>query len=450
MSDGYDVIVIGTGAAGITGAFILNRAGLRVAIVDERPFGGTCALRGCDPKKVLYGAAEIFNRYEDLARHGIFPGDPEIIWGNLMEFKETFTGSVSASREKDFKQAGIDIYHGTASFLRRDTLRVGEKELLAGHFLIASGAKPQDLNIEGEDYVLTSDDFLDLSILPEKILFIGGGYISMEFAGIAMKAGVKVTVLQSGPAILKGFDLDLVEMVQKTYREMGADIVLNTRVQSVEKVSRGFKIYSTTTGGKSVHEANLVFHGAGRVPNIDALKLENAGVKATNRGIIVNEYLQSVSCPHVYAAGDCAASGSMALTPISVIEGEVAAENILKTNSRILHFRCIPTVAFTLPPVASVGLSEREVIERKLNYKKNFGETTEWYGSRRLGIRHSGFKVLIEKNTEKILGAHLFYPNADEIINLFAIAIENGLTVERLKNTVYSYPTSSSDIRYML
>lgn len=450
MNETYDVVVIGTGAAGITGAYRCCEAGLKVAVVDERPFGGTCALRGCDPKKVLYASAEIMEGYRKLLEHGVFSGEIEIDWGNLINFKKTFIEDIPVNREREFKEAGIDTYHGTAAFLRRNTLRVGEKELLAGHFLIASGSNPKNLDLEGKDYMLTSDDFLDLTIMPEKIVFIGGGYISMEFAGIAAMAGIEVSIIHRGSTILKGFDPDLVKFVQKTYGEMGVELILNAQVQSLEKVSRGFTVESSTQEGEVITEGDLVFHGAGRVPNIQALDLDKAGVKTVDRGIKVNEYLQSVSCPHIYAAGDCAASGSLALTPVSTIEGEVAADNILNTNSRKLNFSCIPTVVFTMPPLASVGLSEKEAISRKLNYRKNFGETGSWYSSRRLGIKHSGYKVLIEKDTDKILGAHLFAPHADEIINLFALAIEKGLTARDLKNTMYSYPTGSSDIRYML
>ena len=450
MEKSYDVIVVGTGVAGITGAYTCGKAGLRVAIIDERPFGGTCALRGCDPKKLLYTAAEIIRDYLGFGGENVFNGKLEIEWNELMRFKKDYIAGIPEAREKAFREAGIDTYHGKAAFLRRDTILVGEYELVAGKFIIASGSRPADLEIIGDDYVLTSDDFLELDLLPEHVAFIGGGYISMEFAGIARMAGSEVTVIHRGPAILKGFDPDLVELVQKACREMGINIVLNARVRSVEKIKKGFQIASSLPEGERLDEADLVFHGAGRVPNVEGLELEKAGIEVGKSGIVVNDYLQSVSCPHVYAAGDCAASGGPNLTPVSTAEGEIVAKNILNTNTRKYSPAVVPTVVFTLPPLAAVGLTESQAVERKIDFRKNYAETSDWYSSRRLGLNYSGFKVLIENSTGKILGAHLFYPHGEEVINLFALAIANDLTIKDLKKVVYTYPTCSSDIKYML
>jgi len=194
----------------------------------------------------------------------------------------------------------------------------------------------------------------------------------------------------------------------------------------------------------------LIVHGAGRVPEIDDLSLETAGVAFEERGVTVNEYLQSTSNPSVYAAGDAAASGNPSLTPVAGFEGEVVADNLLHGNQRTGDAGAVPTVAFTIPPIASVGLLENDKRARELRFRKHFEQTQDWYASRRIGERRSGFKVLIEEDTERVLGAHLLGHNAEEIINFFALAIRSGIRVPELKKMIFSYPTHVANIQYML
>ena len=194
----------------------------------------------------------------------------------------------------------------------------------------------------------------------------------------------------------------------------------------------------------------MVVHGAGRVPDIDDLDLDAANIERDKDGVSVNEYLQSVSNPAIYAAGDSAASGGFKLTPVASMQAQIAAANILEGNKRKANYEGIPTIVFTIPSLAAVGLREEEARKQRLKFKTNYSEISEWYSSRRINLKHSAFKVLIEEKSERILGAHLLAAQAEETINLFGLAIRAGLKAEDLRAMIYAYPTHASDVIHML
>lgn len=445
----FDLIAIGTGTAAATVATKCRQAGWRVAVIDARPFGGTCALRGCDPKKVLVGAAELIDWHRRMEGHGIVSEGAHIDWATLMQFKRTFTEPVPESRERAFARASIQTFHGWARFVDRTSVRVGEETLTGRYILIATGARPATLNIPGEEYLITSDQFLELQELPRRITFIGGGYISFEFAHVAARAGAAVRILHRSRRPLKGFDPDLVDQLVRVTRDIGIDVQLNAQVTAIERGVDGVLVRASVDESERSFETDMVVHGAGRVPEIDELELDKAGVEHDRRGVVVNEYLQSVSNPAVYAAGDAAASGGPPLTPVASLEGHVVASNMLNGNHRTPDYAGVPTVVFTIPPLASVGLKEEEARRHGLKFEVHHRDTSGWYSSRRVNARTSGFKVLVEDETNRILGAHLLGPHAEEVINLFALAIRKGLTASDLKRMPYAYPTSCSDVAYM-
>lgn len=450
MNKNFDLIAIGTGSAASTVVHKCRKAGWSVAVIDSRPFGGTCALRGCDPKKVLVGAAELVDWQHRMAGNGVTASDVKIDWPTLMRFKNTFTDPVSANREQGFSRTGIDIYHGPARFAGQTAVRVGENSLTGRHVLIATGAAPVKLNIPGEEYVTTSDEFLALEDLPKRIVFIGGGYISFEFAHIAVRAGAEVCLMHRSARPLKGFDPELVDQLVQATKELGVNVRLNNEVTAIEK-RNGHLLVSTSATGEPPFEADLVVHGAGRAPEIAGLGLDNAGVESdSNKGIIVNEYLQSVSNPAVYAAGDVAATDGPALTPVASLEGHVVAGNLLKGNHKTADYTGIPSVVFTIPALASVGMDERAAKAAGLKFRVHQKETASWYTSRRVAEQHAGFKTLVEEGSDRILGAHVLGPHAEEVINIFALAIRHGVPAGDVRRMVYAYPTSSSDIAYMV
>jgi glutathione reductase (NADPH) len=446
----FDVIVIGTGSAASSVALRCREAGWQVAIVDSRPFGGTCSLRGCDPKKVLVGAAEVLDWGRRMQGIGIKADNLQMDWSELMRFKRSFTEPVPKRREDEFANAGITAFHGRARFAGPTTIEVGEEKLESRHVVIAAGQAPADLGIPGADNLTTSDQFLDLSELPRRILFIGGGYIAFEFAHLAALAGSQVTVLHRGRRPLTPFDPDLVDQLIARTRELGIDLHLETEATGIEKNSADFIVRASRGEEMVSFHADLVVHAAGRVPEINDLNLEVAGIEWDKRGVRVNEFLQSMSNPAVYAAGDVAASGGPPLSPVSSYAGRLVAANLLKGNHQTTNYLGVPSVVFTIPPLAAVGLSERAAHEQNLEFRVKRAETSSWYSSRRIAESCSGYKLLVEEGTDRILGAHMIGSGAAEVINLFAVAIRSGIRATDLKHTLFAYPTSGSDVTRML
>ena len=444
----YDLAVIGTGTAAMVCAMRVAKAGKSVAVIDEKPFGGTCALRGCDPKKMLVAGVEVIDAKRRMAPHGV-AGDVRIDWPELIDFKRSFTDPVPEKHEQRYKEAGIATLHGTASFSGSNRLRVGERELTASNFLIATGAKPRRLDIPGEEHLVDNEDFLSLAVLPKRIVLVGGGYIAAEFSTIAANAGAEVTILQKGPRMLTGFDADLVGWLMPRFREVGINVQLNTTVEAVEAGGDGFVVRASADGESKTFEADLVVHAAGRVPALEALDLDVANIARDRGRPKLNEYLQSVSNPAIYVAGDSARVGPP-LPPVSSHDGKVVAGNILEGNHLRPDYRGVPSVAFTLPPIASVGLSEAEARDNGLRFRVKSKLVPDWYTARQAAETIYGFKVLVDEGTDIVLGAHLVGPHVEETINLFALAIRHGITADALKTTMFAYPTGASDIGYML
>ncbi len=449
MSKHYDLVAIGTGTGASVAASRCRSAGWSVAAVDHLPFGGTCALRGCDPKKVLVGAADAIDHSRRMRGKGIGGGEPVIAWNELIKFKRTFTEPVPPRKEKNFAQNGIDTYHGRAKFRGPSSIDVGG-EMLEGRFiLIATGAVPMPLGIPGEEHLITSTDFLELEQLPKKIVLLGGGFIAAEFAHIAAQAGAQVTVLEQADRMLAPFDPDLVGWLMDKFHEFGIDVRLKTRVTAIEKSCDNLSVRASANDNDQVFKAELVVHAAGRVSDLQPLDLAAAGVASDKGRLKLNEFLQSVSNPAVYAIGDAAMSGP-ALTPVASHDAKVAAANMLKGNHEKPNYLGVPSVAFTSPPIAAVGLSEKQAREKGIKFRIQHEKTSDWYTARRVAETTSGFKVLVEEKTDRILGAHLLGAHVDEVINVFALAIRNGLTAEDLKTTMFAYPTGASDVGHMV
>jgi glutathione reductase (NADPH) len=445
-----DVIVLGTGSAAQTVAYTCRGAGWSAAVVDSRPFGGTCENRGCDPKKVLVGVSELADWSRRMQGKGISAPGLSISWPDLIRFKRTFTDPVPEQTERSFEQAGIITRHGRGHFVGRTNIQVGEEILVGRHVVIAAGARHARLRIPGEEHLTTSTQFLELDALPRRIAFVGGGYIAFEFAHIAAHAGAHVQVLHRGSRPLEKFDPDLVAQLVQATRELGVEVHLQTAVTAIERRGDHLLVHARTGAQEQTVEADLVVHAAGRVPEIDDLDLEAAGVAREKEGVSVNEYLQSVSNPAVYAAGDAVASGGFPLTPVAGMQGGIVARNLLEGNRHTPNYTGIPSVVFTTPPLARVGLLEEAARAQGLRFTTHHEDTTSWYSSRRVALSHTGYKVLVEEGTERILGAHLLGMHAEEVINLFALAIRAGLRASDLKQMVYAYPTSASDVGYML
>ena len=446
-----DLIIVGTGSAAQSVAFPCREAGWSVAVVDSDPFGGTCQLRGCDPKKVLVGVSELADWNRRMQGNGISAPVPALAWPDMIRFKRTFTDDVPASMEQSFKDAGILAVHGRAHFTGPASLRVGDQTLTGRHLVIAAGARHAALGIPGEEYLTTSTRFLELEELPRRIVFVGGGYIAFEFAHIATRGSAQVQILHRGDRPLEGFDADLVAQLVQATRDLGVDVRVRTTVTAIGK--RGGELVVHARTGDEILEvaADLVVHAAGRVPEIGDLAIEAAGIARSDKGgVAVNDYLQSVTNPAVYAAGDAVTSGGFPLTPVAGMQGGIVAANLLTGNTRTPNYAGIPTVVFTTPPLARAGLDEAAARAQGLRFTTSQQDTSGWYSSRRVALAHTGVKTLVEDGTGRILGAHLLGLHSEEIINIFGLAIRAGLTANDLKDMVYAYPTSASDIGYMV
>jgi glutathione reductase (NADPH) len=448
MTKKYDLVVIGAGTAAMTAAMRVRAVGWQVAVIDFRPFGGTCALRGCDPKKMLIGGADAFDHARRMRDKGV-AGDLHIDWPKLMAFKRTFTDPVPTKMEDRYKSKGIDTYHGKAQFVGKNRLQLAGTSVEAEHILIASGAEPVKLNIPGEEHLLDNEGFLALEALPSRIVLVGGGYIAAEFSHLAARAGAKVTVLQRGDRMLKAFDADLVGWLMESFTTLGIEVRTKTTVLGIEKTPSGYRVASSNDGKQSTIEADLVVHAGGRAPDFDALDLAAGGVDTEGGRLRLNEYLQSVSNPSVYAAGDAARMGPP-LTPVSSHDAKVVAANLLNGNQQKPNYQGVPSVAFTIPPIAAVGLTEALAREQGTKFRMRSQKTPTWFTARQQAESVYGFKVLVDEETDHILGAHLVGPHVDEVINIFALAIRHGLTAEDLKTTMFAYPTGASDIGSML
>lgn len=447
MSD-YDVVVVGTGTAASTVAYRVRAAGRRVAVIDHKPFGGTCALRGCDPKRLLMAGAEVRDAVRRMQPHGV-DGSVEIAWRALMGFKRAFTDAVPEHRRAGFKEAGIDAFVGTARFTGPRALLVDTRPVAGGNVVIAAGAEPARLHIAGEELLASSEEFLNLDALPRHIVLVGGGYIAAEFSHLAARAGARVTIVQHGARMLGHFEPELVDWLMESFKMLGIEVITHASVKAVERHGHGYRVRIARGQQESQLDADLVVHSGGRVPALAALDLEAAGVRVERGRMVLNEFLQSVSNPAVYAGGDAAEQG-LPLTPVAGHDGKVIAGNLLEGNRYRPDYRAVPSVAFTIPPIAAVGLTEAQARAQGLKVRVHAENVPDWFTARRVAEHIYGFKVLIDEATDHIVGAHLVGPSAEDTINLFALAMRHGLTTEQIKDTMFAYPTAASDVGYML
>lgn len=443
----YDLITIGTGAASRVAQNAAD-AGLSVAIVDSRPYGGTCSQRGCDPKKTMLDAARALHGVRRLQGKGLALENARIDWEDLMRFKRTFTESIPEQTRRDYREKGIDMFHGRARFVERDVLDVDGERIRGKRFVIGTGGAPATLGIEGEGLLTTSDEFLDLDHLPERIICIGGGYISFELAHLAALAGSSVVILEGAGYPLEGFDPTMVESLLKASASYGITLHTESKVASVRR--HGERLRVEVKGGESF-VGDCALHGAGRTPQVVDLDLDRAGVAWSKKGIEVHSTMRSVSNDNVWALGDCVYGRGAPLTPVASRHGAIISHNLLKPEEPPRRFddRAIPSVVFTVPPVARVGALENELKETGVTFDVVCENCAEWFSVKHLNEPCAAYKVLSDRQSGRVLGVHLTGPYADEQINLFAMAMRHGLTVDQIRDVFYAYPTGGSDLPAM-
>lgn len=450
MSETFDLLVIGAGMAGTSAANKCAAHGWRVGIVDELPYGGTCALRGCDPKKILRRGAEIIDAATLMNDTGIRENGVEIDWPALMQRKRRFTDSVPKGIEDELTGNGVTAFHGHAEFTGPNDLMIDGITHRADRFLIASGATPRPLGFPGAEQLVDSTQFLNLDPLPGRIVFIGGGFISFEFAHIAARAGALCTIIDHGPRPLRQFDPDLVDLLVSRTEQAGIRVLCNASVSRIEATPTGVQVSVQSAGVETRIDADIAVHGAGRVANLHSLHLDAADIASGSRGVTVAGHLQSTSNRAVYAAGDAADTAGRPLTPVAVFEGKVAASNMLKGTTTVPDYTGVPTTVFTIPELNRVGLLEEDALARGHDVAVRFTDTSSWYSSYRVAETTAAAKIIINTRTDQILGAHLLGPGYSELINTFGLAIKLGLTTRQLKSATATYPSLGSDLGSLL
>ncbi|EOH89584.1 dihydrolipoyl dehydrogenase family protein [Enterococcus villorum] len=436
----YDEIVIGSGVAGLSAAYGLKEAGKQVLVIEENLWGGTCPNRGCDPKKILLNGLETKKRVEQLLGKG-FSKVPLVDWQALQAFKRTFTDPVSKNRQAELASADIDYLSGKAHFINEHTIVVGEETITATHFVLATGQRPAILPIEGNQYLQTSTDFLSLTELPEEIIFIGAGYVAFELAMIAHAAGSKVTIVHHNQRPLKAFEEKLVKQLVEQMERAGIQFVFDFDSQRIVKVDDRYQLQSQI---KEL-QADAIFCATGRQPNIERLNLEAANVEVNKQGIVVNEYLQTTN-PIIFACGDIVARTEPKLTPVATFEGNYIADYLTKNSAEKISYPNIPTIVFTSPKLAQVGIIKNQLTEK---HQLEEIDMTSWFTYRRENEPIARAQLIYDTKGY-LVGASVLSEHADDLINTLNLLINQKMRKKDLTQMIMGYPTLASDLSYLL
>ncbi len=452
MQPRYDLVVLGSGNAGQSAAGLARKAGWSVLVVDDRPVGGTCAQRGCVPKKVLVAATETLDAIGRAGRQSIEVGEARIDWPALVDRERGFVEGTPDAVTGWLEGLGIDVARGQARFTGPTRLEVGGEAVDAGRVLIATGSTPRPLPFEGADQLVTSDDLLRMRELPASIVFVGAGVVSLELGHVLARAGSRVTLLEALDRPLPGREEALVDGLLDATRALGVEVRTGIQVEAVRPAGGGFEIrYRDRDGdeGRTL-TADRVAHGAGRVAALDALDLAAAGVDRDPKGRLqLTAHLQSRSNEAVWAAGD-AVPGSPQLSPVATYEGRIAGENLVKGTRRVPEYRTVPSAVFTVPTLAMVGETEAAARDRGAEVEVKEADMAGWISGRTHAEDVALAKVVVDAGSRQVLGAHLLGHGAPEVIHAFTFAMRYQVPVDELADGVYVYPTFHADLRSVL
>lgn len=459
----FDLFIIGGGPAGQHLAHECQSAGMSVGITEYRGYGGACGLRGCDPKRVMVGVAEAVDGVDRLADRGLC-GRATVEWGELVDFVGEFVDDKPAKALASLRQAGVTAYTGRARFTGERALRVeGHTEedeepvdpvdVTAERIVVATGQRPRPLDVPGAEFTKTSDDFHGLPELPKRLLFVGGGYIALESAHVAHRCGAEITIVNNDDDPLAIFDTDLAGRLVELTGEMGIEFVMNARATAIERLDGGgFRVtVEGADGSVQTRETDLVLNTSGRVANFEGLDLPAAGIEASPDGIPVDDHFRSRDNEYVYAIGDCADGNGPPLTPVANTDAAALAEGLIAGKPAEVDYTGLCSAVYCLPELAMVGLTERQARERDLDVAITAQiDFDDAYHARRTHARAYGYKTLVDKETGKLVGAHLLGPRASEVINVFALALRAGLGPEVLHAVPWAYPTWAGDVGKMV
>jgi glutathione reductase (NADPH) len=448
MSYDFDLFVIGAGSGGIATARRAAQYGAKVGIVESDRLGGTCVNRGCVPKKLMVYASHFPNGFEESVGYGWSVGETSFDWLKMITAVNNEVTRLNGIYSRMLDNSGVKLYKGYGKFVDSHTIQIGDQKITAEKILIAVGGKPvKPETIKGIEHTITSREIFNVQEQPKRIVIIGGGYIAVEFACILNGLGTEVTLVIRGDKILRGFDEDIREEIQTGMENHGIKIItgLDCEHMAIDKTDSGLKITIPTLDGhaKTIVADAVSLSATGRKPDLANLGLENTGVEIVNGAVAVDEYNKTAE-DHIYAVGDC--TDRINLTPVAINEGRAFADNHFGGQSRKMSYENIPTAVFTTPEAATVGLTEAEA-------KEKYGDAVKVYRSkfRPMYYTLAGkeektlMKLIVETNTDKVVGAHMVGDSAAEIIQGVAIAVKMGATKADFDATVGIHPSSAEE-----
>jgi len=437
----FDLFVIGAGSGGVRAARIAAAHGARVAICEESRVGGTCVIRGCVPKKLLVYASHFAEDLEDALGYGWGIGPARFSWPDLIRAKDKEINRLNQIYLRLLSDSGVVLYPERGSFVDPHRIRVGDDTVTAEHILIATGGHPWAPDVPGIEHTITSNEAFDLEELPPRVAIVGGGFIACEFAGIFNGLGSEVTQIYRGDAILRGFDHDVRRVVGSELQKKGVRLMLEAEVESIRKTDSGLEV--ALQGGETL-EADQVMYATGRVPNVRDLGLRDIGVEIRADGrVVVDEYSQT-SIETIYAVGDV--TSRVNLTPVAIYEGHAFADTVFGGRLRPVNHEYVPSAVFSQPPVGTVGYSEEDAITHIGPIDVYISEFRPMKYTLSGRDEKTMMKLIVERESQKVVGIHIVGMDAPEIVQGFAVAVKSGLTKERFDCTIGIHPTAAEEL----
>ncbi|MFZ3579075.1 mercury(II) reductase [Virgibacillus sp. DJP39] len=444
----YDLLIIGSGGAAFSAAIKAVEKGAKVAMVERGTIGGTCVNIGCVPSKTMLRAGEINHLAGNNPFTGLNTKAESVNMATLTEQKDELVQGMRQQKYVDLiDEYGFDLIRGAASFVDENTVEVNGQKYTANKFLISTGASPSIPDIPGLKDVdfLTSTTALELKEVPKKLAVIGSGYIAMELGQLFHNLGSEVSLMQRSERLLKEYDPEISEAVDEALTEQGLNFITGVTYKKVEQDGDTKKVFIEVKGEEQIIEANQLLVATGRRPNTDSLNLKAAGVEVGQKGeIIVNDYLQT-SNTNIFAAGDVTLGPQFVY--VAAYEGGIVVENAIGLANKKVNLQFVPGVTFTNPSIATVGLTEQQAKDQGYNVKTS---VLPLDSVPRALVNHETtgvFKLVVNKQTEKILGAHIVAENAGDVIYGATLAVQFGLTADDLKNTMAPYLTMSEGLK---
>ncbi len=448
MRDSYDVIIIGGGNAGFGVSSVVHEAGKSIAFVEARDFGGTCPNRGCTPKKVLVAAAHAMHEIEQAHIHGIEVGKPKLNWAKLIEREKDLIGFIPGAMQELAEKRG-EVLRGTARFVGRNTIEVNGRVIHGKDIVVATGSKPRPLPFPGAELMITSDEVLSDATLPKEVVFVGGGVIAMEFGHVYARAGVHVTILEALPQLLPRLDSDAVAALQAETERLGIVVKTGVSVTAIQQTADGLNVQYEHDGRIQNVIAERVVNGAGRIANIEGLNLDAAGVEHDGLRILIDDTMRSISNSSVWVAGDAVVQSAQ-LSPIATYEGQIVGHNIVHGPAKTPDYTVIPSAVYTVPALSTVGLTEAQAQEKGLDVSVTVSDMSGWFSTKTYAETAAWSKVLVDKNSDQVVGAHILGHHGDELIHLFAMAMRHGISATDLKSSLYAFPTFAADMKSLI